>query len=151
MTTRRSTADIVREYGPFPGADHVAGVTYDGQHVWFAAGDTLARSIPRWKTVRSIASLRMPERRSTAGTCSFRRGSHQKMIRSRPCSPRSAPAARRLGTYGPKGALGGQYRDRKIHQVDPRPARFSTIESIVVTGVTWVDGAVAAMGRRRGD
>ena len=37
----RSTAEIVREYGPFPGVDHVHGVTYDGQHVWFAAGDTL--------------------------------------------------------------------------------------------------------------
>ena len=41
---RRSTAkiaEIVREYGPFSGVDHVHGVTYDGQHVWFAAGDTL--------------------------------------------------------------------------------------------------------------
>ena len=37
----RSAAEIVREYGPFPGVDHVHGVTYDGQHVWFAAGDTL--------------------------------------------------------------------------------------------------------------
>src|SRR5215813_6560377 len=37
----RSTAQIVREYGPFPGADHVHGVTYDGQHVWFAAGGRL--------------------------------------------------------------------------------------------------------------
>src|SRR5215510_14976198 len=37
----RSAAEIIREYGPFPGVDHVHGVTYDGQHVWFAAGDTL--------------------------------------------------------------------------------------------------------------
>ena len=37
----RSTAEIVREYGPFPGVDSVHGVTFDGQHVWFAAGDTL--------------------------------------------------------------------------------------------------------------
>ena len=37
----RSTAEIVREYGDFPGVDGVHGVTYDGQHVWFAAGDKL--------------------------------------------------------------------------------------------------------------
>ena len=38
---RRSNAEIVYEYGPFPGIDRVNGVTYDGQQVWFAAGDTL--------------------------------------------------------------------------------------------------------------
>ena len=37
----RSTAEIVREYGPFAGVDNVHGVTYDGRHVWFAAGDRL--------------------------------------------------------------------------------------------------------------
>ena len=42
---RRSAAEIVREYGPFPGIDQVHGVTYDGQHVWFAAGDA------RWSAV----------------------------------------------------------------------------------------------------
>src|SRR5215470_6239049 len=51
----RSNAEIVREYGPFPGCDHVHGVTYDGQHVWFAAGDTLNAFDPgSSKTVRSI-------------------------------------------------------------------------------------------------
>ena len=52
----RSHADIVREYGPFPGADSVHGVTYDGQHVWFAAGDTLNAFDPAsGKALRSIA------------------------------------------------------------------------------------------------
>src|SRR5215469_14361535 len=37
----KSTAEIVREYGPFPGAERVHGVTYDGQNVWFASGDKL--------------------------------------------------------------------------------------------------------------
>src|ERR1041385_1226640 len=36
-----SNAEIVREYGPFPGIDRVHGVAYDGKQVWFAAGDTL--------------------------------------------------------------------------------------------------------------
>jgi hypothetical protein len=41
--------------GPFPGADHVHGVTFDGQHVWFASGDKLSAFDPEGgKTVRSI-------------------------------------------------------------------------------------------------
>jgi outer membrane protein assembly factor BamB len=51
----RSKAEVVSEYGPFPGADHVHGVTYDGQYVWFAAGDKLhALDLSSGKTVRSI-------------------------------------------------------------------------------------------------
>ncbi len=52
---KQSAADILREYGPFPGADHVAGVTYDGEHVWFASGDRLNALDPAsGETVRSI-------------------------------------------------------------------------------------------------
>ena len=51
----RSAAEIVREYGPFPGVDHVHGVAFDGQHVWFASGDKLNAFDPAsGKTVRSI-------------------------------------------------------------------------------------------------
>src|SRR5579863_7497256 len=38
---KRTAAEIVREYGPFPGTNHVHGVTYDGEYVWFASGDKL--------------------------------------------------------------------------------------------------------------
>src|SRR5262245_62733842 len=41
-----ANAEILREYGPFPGADHVHGVTYDGRNVWFAAGDKLVAFSP---------------------------------------------------------------------------------------------------------
>jgi hypothetical protein len=52
---KRSPAEILCEYGPFPGVDRVNGVTFDGQHVWFAAGDTLNALDPtNGKTVRSI-------------------------------------------------------------------------------------------------
>jgi hypothetical protein len=52
---KRSAAEIVREYGPFPGVDHVHGVTFDGQHVWFASGDKLNAFDPAsGKTLRSI-------------------------------------------------------------------------------------------------
>ena len=51
----RSAAEIVREYGPFPGVDRVNGVTYDGQQVWFASGDKLNALDPAsGKTLRSI-------------------------------------------------------------------------------------------------
>ena len=51
----RSAAEILREYGPFPGVDSVGGVTYDGQQVWFAAGDKLNAFDPAsGKALRSI-------------------------------------------------------------------------------------------------
>src|SRR5438477_32238 len=51
---KRSAAEILREYGPFPGVDHVHGVTYDGKHVWFAAGDPLKALDPADGDVRRI-------------------------------------------------------------------------------------------------
>src|SRR3989449_1352543 len=51
----RSAAEIVREYGPFPGVDHVHGVTYDGKQVWFASGGKLNAFDPAsGKVLRSI-------------------------------------------------------------------------------------------------
>src|SRR5690348_18065268 len=37
----KAAAEILREYGPFPGVDQVGGVSFDGRNVWFAAGDKL--------------------------------------------------------------------------------------------------------------
>src|SRR5689334_19672404 len=52
----QSAAEIVREYGAFPGVDHVHGVTHDGQQVWFAAGEKLIAFDPATgTTLRSIA------------------------------------------------------------------------------------------------
>src|SRR6266436_5864549 len=51
----RSAAEIVREYGPFPGVDSVHGVSFDGQHVWFASGDKINALDPASGTIlRSI-------------------------------------------------------------------------------------------------
>ena len=38
---KRQPAEILREYGPFPGVEAVHGVTYDGERVWFASGEAL--------------------------------------------------------------------------------------------------------------
>jgi glutamine cyclotransferase len=52
---KRSAAEIIREYGPFPGIEKVNGVTYDGQHVWFASGDKLNALDPKTgEMVRAI-------------------------------------------------------------------------------------------------
>src|SRR6202453_2046313 len=52
---KRAEAEILREYGPFPGADRVNGVTFDGRHVWFASGDKLNAFDPAsGKAARSI-------------------------------------------------------------------------------------------------
>jgi glutamine cyclotransferase len=144
----RSTAHIVREYGPFPGADHVHGVTYDGQRVWFAAGDKLIAFDPAsGKAQRSIDVA------AHAGTAFD--GQHLFQIvedRIQKIDPTTGrvlatiPAPGRGGNSGLAWAEGtlwvGQYRDRKIYQIDPETgAILRTIDSNrFVTGVTWVDG-----------
>src|ERR671939_792748 len=145
---RRAAAEIVREYGPFPGVDSVHGVTYDGQHVWFAAGDKLTAFDPAsGKTLRSIDIA------ADAGTAFD--GQHLFQLaedRIQKIDPKTGrvlatiPAPRGGGHSGLAWAEGtlwvGQYRGGKIHQVDPDTgAILRTIESNrFVTGVTWVDG-----------
>src|SRR5262245_43203501 len=52
---KSAAAEIVREYGPFQGIDHVHGVTYGGKRVWIAAGDELTALDPAsGRTQRSI-------------------------------------------------------------------------------------------------
>src|SRR5678815_975367 len=48
-------AEILREYGPFPGARHVGGVSFDGSLVWFAGGEKLQAFEPATgKGVRAL-------------------------------------------------------------------------------------------------
>jgi glutamine cyclotransferase len=145
---RRSTAEIVREYGPFAGVENVGGVTYDGQNVWYAAGDKLAAFDPAsGKTTRSIDVA------AHAGTAFD--GVHLFQIaedRIQKIDPKTGrvlatiPAPGNGGDSGLAWAEGtlwvGEYRQRRIHQIDPETgAILRTIESNrFVTGVTWVDG-----------
>jgi len=145
---RRSNAEILREYGPFPGVDNVAGVTYDGQRVWFASGDKLTAFDPATgKTLRSIDVA------AHAGTAFD--GQHLYQLaedRIHKIDPKtgrvlgSIPAPGGGGDSGlawAEGALWvGHYRERKIYQVDPETGEIlRTIASNrFVTGVTWVDG-----------
>src|SRR6187397_2339693 len=144
----RSTAEVVREYGPFEGVGGVGGVTYDGQHVWFAAGDKLTAFDPAsGKTLRSIDVA------AHAGTAFD--GQHLFQLaedRIQKIDPKTGRVLATIPAPGGGGDSGlawaegtlwvGQNRDRKIHQIDPETgAILRTIESNrFVTGVTWVDG-----------
>jgi glutamine cyclotransferase len=143
---KRKAAEIVREYGPFPGVDQVAGVTYDGRQVWFASGDKLNALDPAsGKTVRTIDVA------AHAGTAFD--GQHLFQIAEDRIQKIDPATGRVLATIpAPGGGSGlawaegtlwvGQHRDRKILQVDPQTgAVLRTIESNrFVTGVSWVDG-----------
>jgi glutamine cyclotransferase len=144
----KSAAQITGEFGPFEGVDHVHGVSYDGQKVWFAAGDALKAFDPAsGKMLRSIDVA------AHAGTAFD--GEHLYQLaedRIQKIDPKSGRVLSTIPAPGGGGDSGltwaegtlwvGQYRDRKIHQVDPHTgAIIRTIESNrFVTGVTWVDG-----------
>ena len=141
-----SSAEIVREYGPFPGVEAVHGVTYDGRHVWFAAGDTLNVLDPA-----SGQTLRALDVAAHAGTAFD--GQHLFQLAEDRIQKIDPTTGRVLATIpSPGGGSGltwaegtlwvGQYRDRKIHQLDPQTgAILRTIDSNrFVTGVTWVEG-----------
>ncbi|HUB00704.1 MAG TPA: PQQ-binding-like beta-propeller repeat protein [Terracidiphilus sp.] len=145
---KRSAAEIIREYGPFPGSDRVHGVTYDGEKVWFASGDRLNAIDPaNGRAVRSIDVA------AHAGTAFD--GHHLFQIADQSIHKIDPETGTVLSTIPAPGgghdsglawAEGslwvGQYRDRKIHQIDPDTGTIlRTIESNrFVTGVTWADG-----------
>ncbi|WP_343667755.1 glutamine cyclotransferase [Paraburkholderia heleia] len=145
---KRTTAEIVREYGPYPGIDKVGGVTYDGKQVWFAVGERIASLDPEsGQTQRSIDIA------AHAGTAFD--GRHLFQIAEDRIHKIDPETGRVLATIPAPGGGGdsglawadgtlwvGVYRERKIHQVDPQTgAILRTLESSrFVTGVTWVDG-----------
>jgi len=145
---KRSPAEIIREYGPFPGTDRVHGVTHDGRHVWAATGGALLAFDPA-----SGAETRRVEQPCDAGTAFD--GKHFWQIAEKRIAKIDAASGRVLGSIPAPGDGGdsglawaegslwvGQHRDRRIHQIDPATgAILRTIASDrFVTGVTWVDG-----------
>ena len=145
---KRQAAEIIREYGPLPGANEVAGVTHDGRQVWFASGDKLNALDPESGDV--VRSLDVPAHAGTAfdGRHLFQIAENR-IQKIDPASGRvlsTIPAPGQGGDSGLAWAEGtlwvGQYRDRKILQIDPDTGEvLRTISSDrFVTGVTWVDG-----------
>jgi len=146
-TTVRA-AEIVREYGPFAGVDKVNGVTHDGRNVWAATGARLIAFDPdSGESTRTLACA------CDAGTAFdgayLYQIAEKRIDKIDPANGNvvaSIPAPGNgydSGLTWAEGSLWvGQYRDRKIHQIDPETGAVTrTIETNrFVTGVTWVDG-----------
>ena len=148
---KKSPANIIREYGPFPGVTGttgVHGVTYDGEQVWFASGDRINALDPASGEVKRSIDVA-----AHAGTAFD--GMHLFQIaedRIQKIDPKTGTVVATIPAPGGGADSGlawaegtlwvGQYRERKIHQVDPETgAILRTIESNRhVTGVTWLEG-----------
>ncbi|MBN8973516.1 MAG: PQQ-binding-like beta-propeller repeat protein [Rhizobiales bacterium] len=145
---KHAKAEVLQEYGPFPDADQVHGLTFDGRHVWFASGEKLNALDPdSGQIVRSIDVA------AHAGTAFDGRYLFQiAEDRIRKIDPETSEVLSSIPAPGSGGDSGlawaegslwvGQHRGRKIHQVDPATgAILRTIESNrLVTGVSWIDG-----------
>lgn len=145
---KHAPAEIVREYGPFPDVENVAGVSFDGKLIWFATEDRLNALDPESGVVpRSLDVV------ADAGTAFD--GKHlfqiaEAVIRKIDLDTGEVLAAIPAPGDGDDSGLAwadgclwvGQHRGRRIHQVDPETGKvLRTIESDrFVTGVTWVDG-----------
>jgi glutamine cyclotransferase len=145
---KTSKAEVIREYGPFPEAERVNGVSFDGKHVWFASGNRLNAFDP--ETGKKLRSLDVAGHAGTAFD-----GKHLFQIAEKRIQKIDPETGRVLATIPAPGGGGdsglawaegtlwvGEYRERKIHQIDAETgAILRTIESKrFVTGVTWVDG-----------
>ncbi len=145
---KQATAEIVREYGPFPGVDGVHGVSFDGQHVWFASGERINALDP--DSGELTGAIEVPAHAGTAfdGTHLFQIA--ESVIRK--VDPETGEVVATIPSPGGGGDSGlawaegslwvGQHRDRKIHRIDPETGEvLRTIRSDrFVTGVTWIDG-----------
>jgi glutamine cyclotransferase len=145
---QHSNAEILHEYGPFPEVDQVAGVTFDGHHVWFASGDRLNALDPASGKIERTIDVAAHAGTAFDGRYLFQIAEDriQKIDPETGAILSSIPAPGGGGDSGlawAEGALWvGQHRGRKIHQVDPETGPvLRTIESNrFVTGVSWVDG-----------
>ncbi|MBS0388296.1 MAG: PQQ-binding-like beta-propeller repeat protein [Proteobacteria bacterium] len=144
---RKAKAEIIREYGPFPGCKNVGGVSFDGRNAWMATGEVLMAFDPDSGDVQRTLDIA-----AKAGTAFD--GRHLYQIADgqiRKLDPESGAVLATIPAPGGGGDSGlawaegtlwvGQYTGRKIHQIDPETgAVLRTIESNRhVTGVTWVE------------
>ena len=146
---KSKAAEIIREYGPFPGIENVHGVSFDGERVWFATGGRIEALDPESGEIER--SLAVEAHAGTAFDGKYLFQIADQVIQK--VDPQTgeivatipAPGDGNSGLAWAEGSLWvGQYRDRLIHQVDPETgAVLRSIRSDrFVTGVTWVDDAL---------
>ncbi len=144
----KTQATIIQEFGPFAGAENIAGVTFDGSAVWWASGERLNASDP--DTGEILRFLEVPAKAGTAFD-----GCHLYQISEgfiRKVDPATGEVLSTIpaptvddssGMAWAEGALWvGQADGRQIHKLDPSTGEIlrSIKSDRVVTGVTWVDG-----------
>ncbi|MTH78098.1 PQQ-binding-like beta-propeller repeat protein [Paracoccus aestuariivivens] len=144
----KHAAEIIDVFGPFPDAEAVHGVSFDGRHVWVATGERLNAVDPDSGKV-----LRVLDVAADAGTAFD--GTHLFQIAKsviHKIDPQTGAILAKIPAPGAEEASGlawsegtlwvGQYRNRTIHQIDPETgAVLRTLQSDrFVTGVTWVEG-----------
>src|SRR3982751_3999439 len=141
----KSAAEVIREYGPFPGIEGIHGVTYDGEHIWFASDGKINALDPG--TGKIFRSIDVSAHAGTAfdGTYLYQLADSRiqkvdpktgQVVSSIP-----APEGGGSGLAWAEGSLWvGRYRNRRIDQIDPETgATLRTIDSNrFVTGVTWI-------------
>lgn len=145
---KHTVAEIIREYGPFPGVESVHGVTFDGRQVWIATGTSLDAFDP--DSGEMLSSINVA---ADAGTAFD--GEHLFQIAAgviRKIDPKNGEVLAIIPAPGDNDDSGlawaegslwvGQHRGRRIHQVNPETGTvLRTIETErFVTGVAWVDG-----------
>lgn len=144
---KHQAAEIIREYGPFPGVDSIHGVSFDGRRVWMATGAKLDAFDP--DSGEMLDSLDIPADAGTAFDGEHLYQIAEGVIRKLDSQTGAvlatipAPGGGNSGLAWAEGSLWvGQHRGRRMHQVDPATGTvLRTIESDrFVTGVTWVDG-----------
>ncbi len=144
----RIDVEIEREYGPFPGVAQVNGVTYDGESVWFAAGEQLHAFSPATGEAKSSLTVACDAGTAFDGTYLYQLAGgriqkvdpHTGKVLSSTPAPRTA---RNSGLAWAEGSLWvGQHDEREIIRIDPETgAVLSTVSSNrFVTGVSFCDG-----------
>ena len=141
---KKSPAKVEREYGPFPGAKNVGGVSFDGKHVWAALGDRLNAFDPATGEVQRSLSIS-----AHAGTAFD--GKHLYQIAERQIQKLDPQTGKVLATIPAPGNGGdsglawaegslwvGEHRARKIHRLLPQPF-------VVAQQVTGMEGPLVKL------
>ncbi|MDB4946893.1 MAG: glutamine cyclotransferase [Labilithrix sp.] len=141
-------AEVVREYGPFPDVPAVHGVTFDGEAVWFGAGDRVQSLSP--ETGRTGRAIPVAADAGTAfdGQHLFQLGAGiiRKIDRTTGAVLATLPSPAGEASAGLTWAEGtlwvSDYDARKIHRIDPRTGAVlrTLVSDRFVTGVTFVEG-----------
>ncbi len=146
---KHAAAEILREYGPFPGVDGVHGVSFDGNRVWFASGDRLNALDP--ESGEMLGALDVAARcrdgiRRQAPVPDRGSGDPEDRSEDRRGAGHDPGARQWQGIRalpGPKGRSGSASiaAARSTRSIPETGEVLRTIESDrFVTGVTWVDG-----------